>query len=211
MKLDYENWSYDVFEGFYESMLFNSDTLYDYNKELPKGYEWDIDFEGYKEEVSQEYTSLLQDELYWNNRIKVEYKGLDSPHYYNFTTDKIILSVNVDLRWLNAYCFKRQKEKFDAYLNKNWSDRSGFWSFIPNSLMKFKNEYKNCSKYRKEELIQIMLEFYFLQEVDFESLRLNLYESLYEILAKYKFIIDKQGNKYTNYYWNDDKSVYEIA
>lgn len=53
MKLKYINWSWDIFPGFYESELYNCDTLYNINEnnrdELDEGEYYDFqEPDGYK-------------------------------------------------------------------------------------------------------------------------------------------------------------------
>ena len=53
MKYLYQNWSYAIFMGFYESPLFNSDTEYYLNEYREEGEaELEIDFEKYTQQVS---------------------------------------------------------------------------------------------------------------------------------------------------------------
>ena len=44
MKINYVNWSPELFEGFYESGLYNSDTLYSINSDFVEDKEPEYDF-----------------------------------------------------------------------------------------------------------------------------------------------------------------------
>ena len=194
MKKVYENFSYRVFPGFYESTLYNSDKLYWFDNDgLPKGFCWEFvdgGFQKYCKETCEQWVSNMADALE-NSRyadhdnplgLKIgKYCGMKSPKEYNFTTDKIQFSVDVNLNRLKEYCWKTCREEFDKYLSKYWSDRDGFWSFIPNNVAKFEWNYKHGKD--KDNLIDIMIEWYLLKFIDFEDVEYSVLESEYERLS----------------------------
>lgn len=98
---------------------------------------------------------------------------LHSPREYNFTTDKLIVNVEFRLRALEYWCLKNKPEEFNKYLKENYSSYDGFISFVPNSISAFKdkyfNEYKTFKERERNNLINIMLEFYFECQIDFET------------------------------------------
>lgn len=171
MKMIYENFSSEVFNGLYESVIFDSDTFYNiqYGVNIPEGYEIDFrpnGYEEFKKEVLESFTSNLQTYCYSNDLIdlrSIKPHSVWSPKEYNFYTDHVLLKVEFNLNKLKKYCFKTKKKEFEEYLNKTWSSRDGFWSFIPNNLYRFLEEYKTP---KKDELIEVMFEFFLLQEVD---------------------------------------------
>ena len=113
MKKVYKNFSYRVFPGFYESILYDSDKLYCFNNgELPEGFCWEFvdgGFQKYCKETCEQWVSNMADALE-NSRyadhdnplgLKIgKYCGMKSPKEYNFTTDKIQFSVDVNLNRL---------------------------------------------------------------------------------------------------------------
>ena len=77
------------------------------------------------------------------------------------------------LRALEHWCLKDKPEEFDKYLKENYSSYDGFISFIPNNIYAFKdkyfNEYKTFEERERNNLINVMLEFYFECQIDFET------------------------------------------
>lgn len=169
-KIEYQNWSTEIFQGFYESELYNSDTEYSFNTnndEDGQGYELQ-DWEGFTQAVAKEHADLLFDNLEQKEQIikSIEYKGLYSPRYYNFETDKLDLIVDCDIEALKGYCFKNYKA-FDLYLHDNFTSYDGFISFVPNNVKEFAEKYEDD----KERLLNVMIEFYILQNLDLETYR----------------------------------------
>ena len=208
--IEYMNWSTDIFEGFYESILFNSGTLdnnpYVYDAKLPEGYCWDIaDFRGYMNAVGDEAVNLIASELA-NDSVVLDMKftGISSPREYNFTTDKLCADVTVDYEKLKDYCLNENRTAFDEYLRENFSDRDGFWSFVANNVKDFESELESES----EKYDNVMLEYYLLNleymktGMDFSSYQYDLMEKLDEILSE--FICLEKDGKYYSYGYADD-------
>lgn len=183
MIINYENWSTEVFHGLYESVIYNSDTFYNLacNENLPKGYSLDFrpnGWEEFKKEVSDAWYESLKNAMYSSDLIGLDFiKPLSiwSPTYYNYYTDKINIQVKFDFRKLKKYCFTTKKKEFSEYLYNNWSDRDGFWSFVPNNITGFKEKLKSDGY-----LIDVMFEFFLLQEVDLEQVNMNTAEKTYD-------------------------------
>lgn len=171
------------FEGFYESNYYNSDMEYDYNNlmedSLPKGKHYELTkFKDYQKALCREWIELVKNQLEYATgdvikHISTRNFELDSPREYNFTTDKLIVNVEFRLRALEHWCFKDKSEKFNEYLKENYSSYDGFTSFIPDNTNAFKdkyfNEYKTFEEKERNNLINVMLEFYFECQIDFES------------------------------------------
>lgn len=221
--IDYMNWSTDIFDGFYESMLYNSDMLYDNpytcDIELPEGYSWDIyDFQGYMKEVGQEAVNLLDAELSasWHDDgrvvIGMKFVGISSPKYYNFSTDRICAEVEVNYEELNRYCLLYNRDDFDNYLRENFSDRDGFWSFIPNNVKDFEDDLTEFAD-TDDKYDNVMLEYYLLnldyvkeRPHDFSEYKSDLYEQVDEILSNY-ICLEKDGKYYDYSYAEDGDTV----
>ena len=184
MKKIYENASCEVFPGFYESLLYNPDTLYNFERnELPEGFEWEFVKGGYQKfckETCENWVSVVEDSFTENPiNLKIgKYCGMWSPKEYNFYTDKIQFVVDVNLNELKKYCWKTCREEFNDYLQKNWSSRDGFWSFVPNSIYKFEDNYKIGKD--KDMLIDIMIEWYLLKFIDFSEVECKVLENDWE-------------------------------
>lgn len=214
MKKIFENDTCIVFEGFYESNLFNSDTEFYLNEllqdnEHPETYEiTGQNYKDYEKSVCELHADTLMDILKENDFTivkSIKYHGMWSPSYYNFYTDKIKLNVDFNLNELKKYCFKENKNDFNFYINKKYSSRSGFISFVDNYIKDFINTYKT-DKQKKDTYIDIMLEYYFIRAI-FEGetaeniynknlsdtdtdYKQRIYEDLTELQIEYSTVIE---------------------
>ena len=181
--MKYTNFSTFIFEGFYESQLYNSDKLYwanEYREENEP--EWNIDFPKYEKEVSMLAASLL--EKYTKGEIisKIEFIELDSPREYNFRTDRFVLNVEFDEDKLGEFLIEN-KEDFDAYLRANWSSYDGFISFVPNNYEDFFDYWENDGV-----SWQVAIEYYILRKLcgdewnakEFHNIETEYHCELYE-------------------------------
>lgn len=161
MRIEYTNQSPRLFAGFYDSVLYN----YDLESSVAEcmaddsGTEYEIaDWNGYQQSIAKDCAAWLFEHLPNHDIIKsMDFKELWSPREYNFMTDRLTFDCEIDDVALKNYCFCAHRELFGKYLYENWSNRSGFISFIPNNLADFENEPD----------MEIMIEFYLLNELDF--------------------------------------------
>lgn len=208
MKVSYWNWSGDIFPGFYES-VFSYPLDFE---ECEDGYCVEIaDYKKYMELVSEEYVNNIEfDDNPIDMKI-VRFLGVDSPAYYNFSTDKIGMEIEVDIQALEQYCWETAKASFEEYLDDTWSSRSGFISFIPNNLYRFKNEYAD-SECKRAELQEIMIEFYLLRHVDFERVEMFTWERCSEIAYEAGVVLmDSKGNAYDYEYDNETDKIIHVG
>lgn len=183
----YHQFNPNLFEGFYESNLFNSDTELNLtsslNDDCQQSVSYEIaDFHGFCKAVSTVATSLLEpdsDEILSD----FEFLELDSPCYYNYRTDRLIISCMVDLPKLRAYAFKTHLESFKTYLKDNFTSYDGFISFVPNS----PNEFKSWSKLpeNRQNAIDCLIEFYLLNTIDLDHYHYELWEKANELTYEY--------------------------
>ena len=172
MKHTYNTWSYKVFEGFYESNLFNSDNLldieYTHKQEgyLKENQSYDIDnFQEFKKDVADNAVYELFNTLANNDIIKsMKLKDVYSPKYYNFETDSLIIKMDINLRALKTFCFKTNKDMFNKYLKENFTSYDGFLSFVDNNIKDFINTYKTTIDKNRE--INVMIEYYLLTQIN---------------------------------------------
>ena len=105
--------------------------------------------------------------------------------------------VDFRINALKLWCFKTKADKFNEYLKEHYSSWSGFCSFIPNSLHDFKDKYYNKCKTNKERerenLFNVMLEFYLECQVDFETdVNENLIYWINDELPNYMELVDDE-------------------
>lgn len=192
MKHIYNNWSYKIFEGFYESRLYNNDSLYWITQnDKDEGYlkdnqYYDIDnFEVFKKEVAENAVNELLNILPDNEIIQdMKLKDIYSPKYYNYETDSLIIDIKLNLTKLKKYCFNTHKKEFNQYLKDNFSSYDGFISYISNNINDFKIEYYNPHNEKEKN---VMIEYYLLSQIyesnsskDFEGFETSYHSRLYD-------------------------------
>lgn len=194
-KFEYINWSCEIFDGFYETHLGNPNCiLYESENNIPDGYVVDIwNYRGYQNEIGEFVTDLLFEKCGVVKNYK--FKEVSSPAYYNYSTDKLVVEVECDIDELKDFCFEHKREEFSQYLKENFTSRDGFCSFVANNLIDFYSEFKDENT--RERSLNVMLEFYLLQTVEFDDLEDELYEGCEDIAYKY-LALEKDG-KYYNY------------
>lgn len=182
MKLKYINWSTAIFPGFYESELYNSDTLYNitenckYDNEIKEDEYYDFIDNGY-ENFEKEVCDKAVDSLFYNLDDAPEITGmkfiaLHSPKFYNFETDKVEIEIDCDWQRILDEARIKWRNTFDEYLRENFTSYDGFWSFVPNNAGEF---FANLDE-DFERLSQVVLEFYLLNHLDKERYQDELYE-----------------------------------
>ena len=176
-KHTYHQFSTALFEGFYESNLFNSDTertLSDYyeSKQEIK------DFSGFCRTIAERVPLLLESDLNVDSDILSDFclLEIDSPRFYNYRTDRLVLSVNVDVELLKGYAYSSHPIEFESYLKENFTSYDGFISFVPNNL----SDFLEWEETDQQTSIDVLIEFYLLSRIDLDSYRRDLYEFAYE-------------------------------
>ena len=173
-----------IFPGLYESELYNSDTDYLLAEALgaSQGEEVIYDFDEFKETAGKSCVDSLNEKLYSHDVIiDMRYIDINSPAYYNYTTDKVIIDIDYNFIALVKYCKHTKRKKFNKYLVDNYTSCSGYVSFIENSVDEFfANSWFNS---HKNIAIQAMIEFYLISEVDLEAHLHSMYETCQEWLC----------------------------
>lgn len=134
------------FCGFYESPLYNSDTLYwettedemeywreRFDDETLTADDLDIDFPRFKEECAKEYMDVFFNNADCPDFIKsMEFSEIVSPPYYNFETDKLYVNVEFEEDWRDKVksFMDENKEWLTKRIKEEWSSRDGFCSFM---------------------------------------------------------------------------------
>ena len=139
-KLTYVPDNLTIFPGFYESELYNSDQ--EYNFSYNEGEEYEIkDFDGYCRYICEALSDKISDYLTDNELVckSAKYSGMTSPREYNFSTDHLIMDLEIDLSKIIQIIEENEQlyAGFDKYLNEKYSSRSGFISFVSNNIKDF--------------------------------------------------------------------------
>lgn len=134
------------FWGFYNSPLLDignaieSEMEY-YENECNEKYDYDdftFDYNRYTKEIVNCFTNAFKNYLpSWVE--KIENPDLYSPGFYNFQTDKIFVTVTLKKDWKTKIkrFVNRNYEWLKERVQKDWTSRSGFFSFIANDLDSF--------------------------------------------------------------------------
>lgn len=170
--LKYTNWSTEIFEGFYESNLYNSDCPLL------------TDFDEFERRVGEYATDVIYESLPLPScsLIKtMKFVGISSPKFYNFETDRLMIEITYDDDALASYCFEHNRNEFEIYLRETFSSYDGFISFVANNVSDFKKQMEDEeSSGWSDRCSQVMLEFYLLQNLDLEGIRNRVADFAYE-------------------------------
>ena len=137
------------FCGFYESPLYNCDTLYWETTENEMEYwrdrfddetltadDLDIDFPRFTEECAKAYMDVFFNNADCPGFIKsMEFSKIVSPSYYNFETDRLFVNVEFEEDWRDKVktFMDENKEWLTERIKKDWSSCDGFFSFMDNT------------------------------------------------------------------------------
>jgi hypothetical protein len=221
--IQYTNQDPKVFCGFYETELYDSDSLINlfYGSTVPENYEVDFtSFRDYMNAIGKLYTDELESELLKSDIVdRFDFVGIKSPAFYNFETDKLIIRADVDLRRLKQFVFQEHREEFGQYLKEHYTTRDGFFSFMENNVADFQerlavlmDESARYPEYESAHIeadlhLSIMLDFLIISEVDLDSVMDTVLDRKTEIMYQYtclsKYTRDK-GFEYFSYTYDDD-------
>lgn len=173
MNIEYINWSPDIFQGFYESGLYNSDTLYNINDEDESSYDFiEGGYKDFTKTVASKCVDLLNDYCRGGLIKHIDFVELYSPRYYNFDTDRLVLNVDCDWDGLLKYVEETSPD-FDKYLHDNFTSYDGFHSFVPNN----KKDFLEALNDDFDRLSQVIIEYYILDRIDdLDDYKLQCYE-----------------------------------
>ena len=193
MKITQLEINFPLFEGFYNSYLDLSENI-----EVGEGEEFcmneeqfdEIDWKATNNNVAKFYLEYIKDELkdFFNEIgiISLDFIKIDSPTYYNYSTDKLVCNIKVNK---NKFLTELQKYDFNnwvQFLKDNFTSYDGFISFYPND----PNEWTEliAEKFDTDNIIiETLLQFYLEQSEEFikvkdEFLYYRLQEKTFELL-----------------------------
>lgn len=178
--------NFPMFEGFYYSQLDLAENI-----EVGEGEEFCMNEEQFNEinwkatnnNVSKFYLNFIKDELkdFFNEIgiINLDFVKVDSPKYYNYSTDKLVCNIQVNK---NKFITELQKHSFEAweqFLEDNFTSYDGFISFYPNTTMEW-DELINEEIENDNIIIETLLKFYLEQNEEFYKIKENLFIEIFE-------------------------------
>ena len=133
-----------IFNGFYNS-IFEADgeesEIEHINEEREKidlepidydDCEWD--YKEYNLRVSHKCVEVIDEALndILDMDMKITFESLQSPKYYNFSTDSINVEIEIDNLDVILEYLEKEKENFAKYIKERYTSCDGFMSFQPN-------------------------------------------------------------------------------
>ena len=167
--INYSQKDYFLFEGFYETILGDWDSVEEaerqYAEEQGRKIGYIIKWDEYKKRLGDYIFSKLKeyvkdDEIFG----EFKFKEIWSPQYYNYDTDHLDGEIEVDIDALasRVKADKNALEGFDKYLHEHYSDRSGFVSFIPNNA---EDLFKKLDIKKDSRESDVLLDYWFIVQI----------------------------------------------
>lgn len=185
MKVTQLEINFPLFEGFYNSYLDLSENI-----EVGEGEEFEeqfdeIDWKATNNNVSKFYLEYIKDRLkdFFNEIgiINLDFVKVDSPKYYNYSTDKLVCNIEVNKNKFITELQKYNFEVWEQFLKDNFTSYDGFISFYPND----PNEWTELIEEKFDTdnvIIEALLQFYLEQNEEFREIKENLFTNIFELL-----------------------------
>jgi len=150
--------------GMYNTLL-DSESIFENQlseeSKLIQEYFWDnFDNEKYIKKIEKLTQYFIEDYFPVEvEGIKINLKAgeIYSPKYYNFETDQIDFEVTYPKAKLWHYC-KKHQEKFNDFLNENYSSYDGFYSYTSNNFWDWSEEYENNNEQEVGAALMFLLQ-----------------------------------------------------
>mgnify|MGYP003412251339 FL=1 len=188
------NTTLPIFSGF-NSTKFSElvDNYCEFNFDPSNDFEEDgysiFSFEQYNEariKISKDIIDDIYRFIPESLKCKIIFKDLIMPRDYNFLNDEIRVDISLDYDEL-LNLLKKNNLSFKEYIFKNFSNRSGFISYVSNDSSEWLVKYSELKK--PESQASEMLQFIMLKEAEkhlnmklvnnvFESLNNDIYSSI---------------------------------
>ena len=178
--------NFPMFEGFYYSQLDLAENIEvgeDENYSITEEQFDEIDWNKTNENVSKFYLDYFKDELsdFFKSIgvLSLEFIKVDSPKYYNYSTDKLVCNIEINK---DVFVHELRKYNFDSweqFLKDNFTSYDGFISFYPNTTMEW-DELINEEIEDDNVIIETLLQFYLEQNEEFYKIKENLFIEIFE-------------------------------
>ena len=178
--------NFPLFEGFYNSYLDLSENI-----EVREGEEYsmteeqfdNIDWNSTNENVSKFYLGYFKDELsdFFKSIevLSLEFIKVNSPKYYNYSTDKLVCDIKIDKGIFVHELRKYDFDNWEQFLKDNFTSYDGFISFYPNTTTEW-DELINEEIENDNIIIETLLKFYLEQNGEFYKIKENLFIEIFE-------------------------------
>ena len=175
-----------LFEGFYNSYLDLSENI-----EVGEGENFsmneeqfdEIDWNKTNENVSKFYLNYFKDELkdFFKSIgvLSLEFIKVDSPKYYNYSTDKLVCDIKIDKNVFVHELRKYDLDIWEQFLKDNFTSYDGFIPFYPNTTIEW-DELINENIEDDNVIIETLLQFYLKQNEEFYKIKENLFIEIFE-------------------------------
>lgn len=132
------------FPGFYESSISPFEHLYSDEDEL-ETVNIEASYKNIASHWLDNYIDVCEEPLK-NAGIALEFVKVDSPRFYNYSTDKCVVRASFDVDKLKTYILGRLEDpdhykEFQTILKDRHESRSGFVSFYSYNIHTWLNEY----------------------------------------------------------------------
>lgn len=135
--------------------------------QLSELFYWKTDWKKFHEIMSKRYVSDIEDILNdkFNypeklrdqlHKIKLEFESLDSPKYYNYSTDRIFAKIDkASITYMYQYV---GKDDLNKKIEENFTSRDGFSSFYPNQLQEWERDVLTWDHNQLRALLETFLD-----------------------------------------------------
>jgi len=185
LKMYYKTWQPN-FPGFYETrfdfdlypvewLLFNDpdDVSTEHLDWLKENIYDHIDFVKYRNDVSIKFVETWFELADFDFVKNVKFDNLQSPREYNFNTDSINISVNLNFNKLVAN-FKDHPD-FEKYIKEQYTSYDGFFSFYSNDPVEWLETVRQDSEHKIGAMLQCLG-----HDVDVDDIYERINEEVYQ-------------------------------
>ena len=178
--------NFPLFEGFYCSQLDLAENIEvgeDESYLMTEEQFDEIDWNKTNENISKFYLDYFKDELsdFFKSIgvLSLEFIKVDSPKYYNYSTDKLVCDIKIDKNVFVHELRKYDLDIWEQFLKNNFTSYDGFISFYPNTAIEY-DELINENIEDDNVIIETLLKFYLEQSEEFYKIKENLFMEIFE-------------------------------
>lgn len=188
-----------IFSGYYNNSMWDQDEnenfeLQNINDEREnngkKPIEWDemeFNYSAFYEESSKKITVSVES-LLCDFVEKIEFEGLVSPKFYNYSNDSINVSIFPKKTEIMEY-LDQNNDDFEHYLKDNYTSYDGFISFKPNNVAEFMDGAPLEDEHKLGSILNFIANN---EEIDEYAVYDEIIDTPMIFCSNYQELIDKQ-------------------